>query len=348
MPRRTSRRGQQSLEHRPRVCWDDADSAACVTVSLTMRGQQRRQGRHQRHSAAVNAAGTLAWSGGPASLALWTALGGAWGVTALGCVGSCPPGGRYAVVPPPEPAPRSAPPPTEHTGSTKPTEQTEPSVPNSGRGPRLIRLRGGTFSMGSDAGEVSEKPAHRVTVPTFFMDQTEVTVAQYRECVKAGPCAPPDASDYGSWGVVGKDSHPVDSVSWEDANTFCSWAGKRLPTEEEWEYAARGTNGREFPWGSAEPDSQLCWQLVPRAGTCAVATFSGGATPERIHDLSGNVMEWTASRYCPYDNRDCTEDSRAARGGAWYHDKRSDVRSASRNAYVPIVRFHFLGFRCAK
>lgn len=154
-----------------------------------------------------------------------------------------------------------------------------------------------------------------VTVQPFCMDVTEVTVASYAACVLAGGC-----SAHGTWSaypwstnsngecnycVIGRGNHPMNCVDWNQAGDYCKAQGKRLPTEEEWEWAARGgTEGRTYPWGKAAPASQLCWG----DGTCPVGSFPKGDAPGGIHDLAGNVQEWTFQY---------AQDYSIARGGGW-------------------------------
>jgi formylglycine-generating enzyme required for sulfatase activity len=136
--------------------------------------------------------------------------------------------------------------------------------------------------------------------------------------------------------------HPINCVTWHEAAAYCSENGKRLPTEEEWEWAARGQSaGQPYAWGSAAPDTQLCWSgKLSRLGTCAVGTFPSGDAPGGIHDLAGNVWEWTASEMDP--------GRRVYRGGAWNSKNPSVVRSSYRGMDPDAVRSASIGFRCAK
>ncbi|MBI4706179.1 MAG: SUMF1/EgtB/PvdO family nonheme iron enzyme, partial [Deltaproteobacteria bacterium] len=137
----------------------------------------------------------------------------------------------------------------------------------------MVSIPPGTFEMGSNDGGGDEKPVHSVTVAAFEMDPTEVTVAQYRKCVSDGGCSEPSGCN---WEESGRDDHPVNCVDWQQAGAYCAWAGKRLPWEEEWEYAARGTDGRIYPWGNGAPGDQLCWSggsAGQRSSTCAVGQF---------------------------------------------------------------------------
>src|SRR5262249_20265763 len=136
------------------------------------------------------------------------------------------------------------------------------------------------------------------------------------------------------WGQPGREDLPINSVSWAEARDFCAWAGKRLPTEEEWERAAAGgTEQRAFPWGNADPGDGVCWKRPPDGSPCAVATSPQDRTPEGIFDLAGNVKEWTASRFCLYpEGPGCAPDAnlalRVVRGGE-YPDKMPAILRAT-------------------
>ena len=181
----------------------------------------------------------------------------------------------------------------------------------------------------------------------FCMDRTEVTTAAYAACVKSGECTAAAAASAKNpncnAGVAGRGDHPINCVDWNQATAYCKAQGLRLPMEEEWEYAALGTDGRIFPWGNAEPAGQLCWNRVGEGkpnSTCAVASFPAGNSPFGLADMSGNVLEWTSTAY-----GETTE--RVTRGGSWNYDNPSDVRSAIRFGLAPSVRIDLLGFRCA-
>jgi eukaryotic-like serine/threonine-protein kinase len=145
----------------------------------------------------------------------------------------------------------------------------------------MVSIPGGTFQMGSLNGGANEKPVHEVHVRAFQLDKTEVTVAAYEVCVRAGACTPAMPHIDASWqdvtqcnsGDPDPRDDPINCVNWTQATVYCAWAGGRLPTEEEWEYAARGTEGRAFPWGDAPPSGRACWSRG-KEGTCGV-----GPTP---------------------------------------------------------------------
>jgi formylglycine-generating enzyme required for sulfatase activity len=221
-----------------------------------------------------------------------------------------------------------------------------PPAPTSPGVGRMVRIAGGTFPMGD--GEAGT-PARAVTVASFDLDATEVTVDAYAACVNAGGCsaehlreASTGGADACNWGAAGKGNHPVNCVDWGQAEAYCRVVGKRLPGEEEWEYAARGgTEAHTYSWGNAAPGAQACWSGRSRSsGTCAVGSFSPGAFG--LADMTGNVWEWTESRWLPGDT------ARVFRGGGWVNSKASDLRGANRFGADASHRFSFLGFRCAR
>jgi formylglycine-generating enzyme required for sulfatase activity len=182
----------------------------------------------------------------------------------------------------------------------------------------MARIPGGTFMMGSDGGNSTEKPVHPVAVAAFSMDVTEVTVAAYGACVTAGKCSEPGTGDDCNWGKNDRQDHPINCVDWNQATAYCAYAGKRLPTEEEWEYAARGTDGRTYPWGNEAPRNELCWKRwASKEGTCVVGSHPSGASPFGLQDMAGNVGEWTSSNYCSYPINKCIDTARVSRGGNW-------------------------------
>jgi formylglycine-generating enzyme required for sulfatase activity len=212
----------------------------------------------------------------------------------------------------------------------------------------MAGLAGGSFVMGErhDA----------VTVSSFCLDRTEVTVDAYAACVRARRCTAdhlgeltfdgatftPDARC--NYGTAGRGSHPMNCVDWTQAATYCVAQGKRLPTEEEWEWAARGGPlGRTYPWGEALPDREACWSgVAKRSGTCVVGSNPLGDAPGGIHDLAGNVIEWTATS-------SSSTETHVARGGSWGDDDSSGMRAADRVGVAPSYRMDYLiGFRCAR
>lgn len=229
-------------------------------------------------------------------------------------------------------------------------EPIDPCLDPTLRGPVLVVIPGGTAPMGADDINEFTLPVHDVTLEDFCIDRTEVTVAQYRECVNANPagCAEPDFSfDDCNWTTAGADDHPVSCINWERADAFCRWAGKRLPTEAEWEFVAGRGSGAPYPWGSDPPsDALLNWNNAV-GSTTAVGSYPAGATPTGVFDLAGNVWEWTADDWCDdYSaNPACDANNHAARGGSFASASADFVRAAYRDPDSNgSGRF---GFRCA-
>jgi formylglycine-generating enzyme len=225
-----------------------------------------------------------------------------------------------------------------------------PPVDSTGCAEGMVAVAGGSFTMGHSKAAA--------TVASFCMDRSEVTVDLYMTCVKAGACSAEHINSYSADGRAfsdeyrcnasrpGQGNHPMNCVAWEQAVAFCEAQGNRLPTEEEWEWAARGgARGTTYPWGNHEEwnqrDRRFCGLDVPNLdGTCAVGSFPSGDSPHGIHDLAGNVWEWTATNY---DTRD-----RVIRGGSWMLRGLWFVSATFRYGYAPVVRASDLGFRCVR
>jgi sulfatase modifying factor 1 len=199
----------------------------------------------------------------------------------------------------------------------------------------MALVTGGTFTMGLRKDTVTVQP--------FLLDVTEVTADAYAGCVRAGACTVEglQCGPTGTYGVSGKGNHPINCVDWNQATAYCRRAGSRLPTEEEWEWAARGQRrGTKYPWGDDELGPQACWNRG-NEGTCAVGSFPSGDAPGGIHDLAGNVWEWTASNY------DATASARVLRGGS-FDSPASQLLARSRIVLSPSGRTYFIGFRCSR
>ena len=213
----------------------------------------------------------------------------------------------------------------------------------------------GPFTMGGDparehAPDPDEAPAHVVAVPAFRLGRTAVTNAEYQLFVRAtGSPAPSHWPD----GAIpeGREPHPVTYVSWADACAFCAWAGGSLPGEAQWERAARGDDGRTWPWGEQPPDRERA--VFGAVDTAPAGRLAAGASPFGVLDLAGNVWEWTSSALRPYpyvaeDGREdpASPEARAVRGGTFIHGA-GEIRCSYRHAMLPGVVDHYVGFRLA-
>jgi formylglycine-generating enzyme required for sulfatase activity len=209
----------------------------------------------------------------------------------------------------------------------------------------MITIPSGSFMMGSNDGPDSEVPVHQASLASFKIDKTEVTVAAYDACVSAGGCSAAVTGDYCNEGKDDRANHPVNCVNWNQAKVYCEWAGKRLPTVSEWEYAARGAEARRFPWGDDPPADQLCWHSQ---STCAVGSFPNGASPFGVLDMAGNVWEWTDGGWLNYETRQVNLDLKEYRGGGWADANASSQRCAYRVGREATFLNGGVGFRCAK
>jgi formylglycine-generating enzyme required for sulfatase activity/predicted Ser/Thr protein kinase len=219
--------------------------------------------------------------------------------------------------------------------------------------PGMVYVPAGEFTMGSDDGGSDEQPVHTVYLDAFYIDRTEVTNAQYRACVEAGVC---DALRYTTYyDSADYAQHPVVYVSWSDAEAYCRWAGKRLPTEAEWEKAARGTDGRTYPWGEGIDCDHAQYDECD-GETVPVGSKPKGASPYGALDMAGNVWEWMADWYdSGYYSQSLARNPpgpdsgeyRVLRGGSWYYSQRH-ADCTSRDSNYPRRRNFNVGFRCAR
>lgn len=265
------------------------------------------------------------------------------------------------------------------------------------RGPRdMVRVRAGRFTRGCSTVDTmcfeNEHPVRVVDLPAYEIDRTEVTVAAYRQCVAAGACstdgidthrssqstqnAPsnghnttrlgtPMASSTCNWGRADRDLHPINCASWDQARAFCAWAGKRLPTEAEWEKAARGGDERVYPWGDAPPSCHLAVMDEGGLGcgartTAPVGSRPQGRSPAGALDMIGNVTEWVSDWYQEdyYASSPDVSPSgpvtgrfRVVRGGTWKNrivGSINGLRISNRYSYVPGAHLDYVGFRCAR
>ncbi|MEP6959650.1 MAG: formylglycine-generating enzyme family protein, partial [Nitrospirota bacterium] len=222
----------------------------------------------------------------------------------------------------------------------------------------MVLVPAGEFIMGSSTGDADEQPVRYVYVDAFYIDKHQLSAGEYAKFLEAtSHVAPPE------WDIMRKSMHqkrPVVNVDWADADAYCKWADKRMPTEAEWEKAARGTDGRTYPWGNELPTQfhanmkKEVWNnhvvLTP------VGLFEAGKSPYGIYDMAGNAWEWVSDWYDPNyykagSLRNPTGpslgDYKVVRGGSWGSGPK-DLRSADREVHLPSFKGYGTGFRCAK
>ncbi|HET9912141.1 MAG TPA: SUMF1/EgtB/PvdO family nonheme iron enzyme [Anaerolineales bacterium] len=245
----------------------------------------------------------------------------------------------------------------------------------------MVDIPAGKFMMGSEEGEADEGPVHEVDLDAFWMDQTEVTNAMYALCVGSDSCMSPiETGSYTRANYYGNDKYadyPVIFVDWSMANAYCAWAGARLPAEAEWEKAARGEDGRVYPWGNDwdvqthkrlnfadrnNPETTSDVSADDGYGdTAPVRSYEAGKSPYDIYDLAGNVWEWVADWYDPLYYRDSplnnplgplesTQETpmRVLRGGSWVAANQDVFHTSNRNGLEPAKFSSSIGFRCAR
>ena len=226
--------------------------------------------------------------------------------------------------------------------------------------PEMVSIPAGSFLMGSSEGEPDERPPHKVHLAAYQIDRLELTQGQYARCVGAGVCAKPRKVK----GAVGA-RLPAVGVSWADAVKYCKWAGKRLPSEAEWERAARGMDSRRFPWGRDASCEKANFGNFKDAGLCAgknpgeiikVGSRPAGASPEGIQDMAGNVWEWVSDLHRPYPWRKQAEPGqgrapgkklRVLRGGSCCSYFAMPT-TTNRLSFPPDYADFDIGFRCAR
>jgi formylglycine-generating enzyme required for sulfatase activity len=240
----------------------------------------------------------------------------------------------------------------------------------------MMQVPAGAFWMGRDDGPADEAPRHRVYVRMFWIDRAKVTNAELAEFLDAeGPTSAtgerrfdaddpdarvhrvPAADGRARWRAdAGWETHPAVEVSWFGARDYCAWRGRRLPTEAEWEKAARGTDGRRYPWGDAPPTPALAVFGRPHGATAPVGRRPAGASPARVEDLLGNLREWTSTVLAPYPyNREDGREGFTGRGrvvvrGASHDDPIDELSVTRRRSYDRRgagAGHHHVGFRCA-
>lgn len=225
----------------------------------------------------------------------------------------------------------------------------------------MVLIPAGPFIMGSDTRLPDEGPQHRVDLAAYYIDKYEVTNLQYKAFNDATHGRSPAHFRNRSF-PPGKADHPVTFVTWEDADRYCQWAGKRLPTDQEWEKAGRGTDGRMFPWGNefseVNANTPLRWKRLGQFGdTTPIGGFPQGASVFGVFDMSGNVWEWTASWYQAYPNNKVSSESygeryKTLKGGSWFdcsfYNCGISAPVFNRSFFAKKVSNDSFGFRCAK
>lgn len=235
--------------------------------------------------------------------------------------------------------------------------------------------------MGSDEGEANERPVHKVQLNAYWMDQTEITNGKYALCIDAGKCQAPIEEDSYTrsvyFGSTQFADYPVIFVNWSMAQDYCRWAGVRLPTEAEWEKAARGINSLIYPWGNkwdvdlikrlnfadkSNPEAAL--EITVDDGyrdTAPVGSFPAGRSPYGLYHMAGNVWEWVADWFDPtyyehspqrnpigpVDLKPGSQEQRVLRGGSWVASQ-AVFRTSNRNGLEPDRFSSSIGFRCAR
>lgn len=220
----------------------------------------------------------------------------------------------------------------------------------------MVYVPAGEFTMGSDEWWPKSQPAHKRFVNVFYIDKYEVTNERYRKFVEAAERKGPAHWINGKFPAE-RAEHPVVFVSWHDANDFCKWEGKRLPTEAEWEKAARGTDGRTFPWGDKFDSRKGNLPQYGENDTMPVGRFEEGKSPYGAYDMAGNVWEWTADWFKPYPGNNHPDENygekyRVVRGGSWYdctyYKCGISAPTYNRIFFNPMTRNNNFGFRCAR
>jgi formylglycine-generating enzyme required for sulfatase activity len=247
-----------------------------------------------------------------------------------------------------------------------PAATAAPGTPPPAAGPatdeaEMVYIPAGEFTMGHD-DNYDTKPVRRINLPAFSIDKYEVTDKRYKRFIDAtGHKVPwsqdPAAAPY-SWDwqkrmyPEGKGDDPVVLVSWEDAKAFCAWAGKSLPSEAQWEKAARGANGNIYPWGATWADRKTNTSESAMRQTAPAGTFKEDVSPYGVYDLAGNVSEWVEEWFAPYPGNPIIsyeekQKYRVLRGGSW--DYAHSIASGYHRQYAtPQSQMTAIGFRCVK
>jgi len=248
--------------------------------------------------------------------------------------------------------------PLNESTSTKDTSITVTSTPlpaeiTDTKGITMRLVPAGEFDMGSYSGDPDEQPVHQVYLDAFYMDIYEVTNAAYKTCVETGECIPPkEIKSYTRSNYYGDpqfNDYPVIYVDWDQSKKYCEWRGGDLPTEAQWEKAARGVDRRTYPWGE-RIDARLANYGLHMMDTTKVDLYRDGKSPYGIYNMAGNVWEWTLDWYDAYPenfigNSNYGNTHRVLRGGSWSYSENSQ-RTSYRFEMIPTENKFNIGFRC--
>lgn len=242
--------------------------------------------------------------------------------------------------------------------------------------PKVVRVPAGRFWMGSNRGLQHERPKRRVWLDAFSIGRLEVSAEEYAGCVESGACTKAGTGPLCTGGVAGLEQHPINCVTWKQAVAYCAQAGQRLPTEAEWERAARGTGSRQYVWGNRWPPrkgqgnfadsaaraARPFWHAIRNytdgyAATAPVGTLPKARSSAGVMDMEGNVLEWTADFYGARSYKEGGSKNprgpdsgpgRVVRGGTFAQAKKSHLRVTHRQVYAEHVSSMHIGFRCAE
>jgi len=227
---------------------------------------------------------------------------------------------------------------------------------SSADGMTQVFVPAGDFQMGTNERNAQKnRPVHAVTLSAFWVDQTEVTNAMYAQCIEAGACPHPGGAANPFFGKSKYANHPVVYVTWNAADRYCRWAKRRLPTEAEWEKAARGADGRAYPWGNDPPDESRANFDLNLGAPLPADRYPLGASPYGALNMAGNVREWVADWFhqyyylvAPPENPQGPPggEHKSLRGGS-YLDGANEIRAFSRFDHEPLSGGINRGFRCA-
>ncbi len=261
------------------------------------------------------------------------------------------------------PSPESVSKPFEQREETAVTVEPSAAQRQARPGQDMVEIPAGEFWMGCNedvdqACNQDEKPGRLVYLDAYAIDPYEVTVADYQRCLDASACSAEGLTALNScnWNERGHLNHPVNCVNWEQAQAYCQWAGKRLPTEAEWEKAARGTQKFVYPWGNEWDVSKANFLESKQGGTVLVGSYSTGVSPYGVYDLAGNVGEWVQDWYAKeyYDKAPVRNprgsghgELKVMRGGSWRQEAWG-LRTSARLKSDPGGRHNGVGFRCAR